>query len=79
MSVIPFSNVPFSNVIHPEESVFIPQEKMIFWVFIIDSVRMIVMLTEDKIHKLKDLLIFLMDNAHSLRIRDIARLIGHLV
>ena len=79
MSVIPFSNVPFSNVIHPEESVFIPLEKMIFWGFIIDSVRMIVMLTEDKIHKLKDLLIFPMDNAHSLRIRDIARLIGHLV
>ena len=78
-SNVPFSNVPFSNVIHPEESVFIPQEKMIFWVFIIDSVRMIVMPTEDKIHKLKDLLIFPMDNAHSLRIRDIARLIGHLV
>ncbi|CAH3138097.1 unnamed protein product [Porites lobata] len=61
------------------KSVFIPLEKMIFWGFIIDSVRMIVMLTEDKIHKLKDLLIFPMDNAHSLRIRDIARLIGHLV
>ena len=73
------SVIPFSNVIHPEESVFIPLEKMIFWGFIIDSVRMIVMLTEDKIHKLKDLLIFPMDNAHSLRIRDIARLIGHLV
>ena len=40
---------------------------------------MIVMLTEDKIHKLKHLLTFSMDNAHSLRIRDIARLIGHLV
>ena len=37
------------------------------------------MLTEDKIHKLKHLLTFSMDNAHSLRIRDIARLIGHLV
>lgn len=50
-----------------------------FWGFIIDSVRMIVMLTEDKIHKLKDLPIFSMDNAHSLRIRNIARLTGHLV
>ena len=39
---------------------------------------MIVLLTEDKIHKLKDLLIFSMDNAHSLKIRDIAQLIGHL-
>ena len=40
-------------VIHPEKSVFIPQQKMIFLGFIIDSVRMIVMLTEGNIHKLK--------------------------
>ena len=40
-------------VIYPEKSVFIPQQKMIFVGFIIDSVRMIVMLTEDNIHKLK--------------------------
>ena len=40
-------------VIHPEKSVFIPQQKMIFLGFVIDSVRMIVMLTEDNIHKLK--------------------------
>ena len=40
-------------VIHPEKSVLIPQQKMIFLGFIIDSVRMIVMLTEDNIHKLK--------------------------
>ena len=40
-------------VIHPEKSVFIPQQKMIFLGFIIDSVRMIVMVTEDNIHKLK--------------------------
>ena len=40
-------------VIHPEKSVFIPQQKMIFLGFIIDSVRMIVMLTEDNLHKLK--------------------------
>ena len=66
-------------VIHPEKSVFIPQQKMIFLGFVIDSVRMIVMLTEDTIRKLKDLLTFAMDNAHFLRIRDVARLIGHLV
>ena len=30
-------------VIHPEKSVFIPQQKMIFLGFVIDSVRMIVM------------------------------------
>lgn len=52
---------------------------MILLGFVIDSVRMIVMLTEDNVHKLKDLLIFSMNNANSLRIRDSARLIGHLV
>lgn len=40
-------------IIHPEKSVFIPQQKMIFWGFVIDSVRMVVMLAEDSIHKLK--------------------------
>ena len=41
-------------VIHPEKSVFIPQQKMIFLGIVIDSVvRMVVMLTEDNIHKLK--------------------------
>ena len=61
-------------VIHPEKSVFIPHQKIVFFGFVIDSARMIVMLTEDKIHKLKDLLTFTIH-----RIRDIARLIGHLV
>ena len=37
-------------VIHPEKSVFIAQRKMVFLGFVIDCVRMIVMLTEDKIH-----------------------------
>ena len=40
-------------VIHPEKSVFIPQQNMIFLGFVIDSVRMIVMLAEDNIHELK--------------------------
>ena len=52
-------------VIHPEKSVFIPLQKIVFLVFVIDSVRMIVMLTEDKIHKLKDLLTFIIHKAHS--------------
>ena len=40
-------------VIHPEKSVFIPQQNMIFLGFVIDSVRMIVVLAEDNIHELK--------------------------
>ena len=40
---------------------------------------MIVTLTEDKIHKIKELLTFTLHNASSLRIREIARLIGYLV
>ena len=66
-------------VLHPEKSVLIPQQKMIFLGFVIDSVKMIVTLTKDKIHKIKELLTFTLHNASSLRIREIARLIGYLV
>ena len=66
-------------VIHPEKSALIPQQKMIFLGFVIDSVKMIVTLTEDKIHNIKELLTFTLHNASSLRIREIARLIGYLV
>ena len=40
-------------VIYPEKSVSIPQRKMIFLGFVIDSVRIIFMFSEDNIHKLK--------------------------
>ena len=66
-------------LIHSKKSALIPQQKMIFLGFVIDSVKMILTLTEDKIHKIKELLTFTLHNASSLRIREIARLIGYLV
>ena len=45
-------------VIHPEKSLFIPQQGIVFLGFVIDSVKMTVTLTEDKILKTLQLLNF---------------------
>ena len=66
-------------VVHPEKSVLIPQQKITFLGFVIDSIKMIVRLTEDKIRKTKEVLLSAISNSHSVKIRDIARIIGHLI
>jgi len=41
------------SVVHPEKSVFIPTQKLVFLGFVLDSVSMLVYLTPDKALKLK--------------------------
>ena len=65
-------------VIHPEKSVLIPQQKITFLGFVIDSIKMLVRLTEDTIRKTKVLLCAI-HNSHSIKICDIARIIGYLI
>ena len=50
-------------VIHPEKSVIVPQQRLVFLGFIIDSVLMTVSLTQDKITKIKTLPSSLLDNS----------------
>ena len=45
----------------------------------IDSVQMTVTLTETKMQKLRDLLIYTLDNTCYIKIRSIARIIGHMI
>lgn len=66
-------------VVHAEKSVFIPQPKLIFLRFVIDSVTMIVTLPENKIRKIQELLSFAIHNACFTWIRNIARLISYLL
>ena len=66
-------------VVHPEKSVLIPQQNITFLGFVIDSVNMIVRLTEDKIFKIKGILQCTIHNSHSVKIRDIARIIGYMI
>ena len=40
-------------VVHPEKSLFIPTQKLVFLKFILSSVSMLVYLTPDKVLKLK--------------------------
>ena len=55
-------------VVHPETSVLIPQLKITFLGFVIDSVKMIVRLTECTIN-----------NSHSVKIGYIAKIIGYMI
>jgi len=61
------------------KSLLIPQQKITFLGFVIDSVNMIVRLTEDKIFKIKGILQCTIHNSHSVKIRDIARIVGYMV
>ena len=66
-------------VVHPEKCVLIPQQNVTFVGFVIDTTKMIVRLTEDKIRKTKEVLLSAIHNSHSVKIRDIARIIGYLI
>ena len=76
-SVRMFDNIGL--VIHPEKSLVIPQQKITFLGFVIDSVKMIVRLTEGKICKIQERLQCTIQNSHSVKIRDIASLLGYMV
>ena len=64
-------------IVHPEKSVLIPQQEVTFLGFVIDSIKMIVRLTEDKIRKIKEVLLSVVHNSHSVKIGEIARIIGY--
>ncbi|XP_044179907.1 uncharacterized protein LOC114968520 [Acropora millepora] len=66
-------------VIHPEKSVIVPQQRLVFLGFIIDSVLMTVSLTQDKKTKIKTLLSSLLENSSCVKIREVANVIGHLI
>ena len=62
-------------VIHPEKSVIVPQQRLVFLGFIIDSVQMTVSLTQDKLTKIKTHLSCLLENPFSVKIRDVTKVI----
>lgn len=66
-------------VIHPEKSVIVPQQRIVFLGFLIDSVLMTVSLTQEKIIRIKSHLSSLLQNPYSVKIRDVAKVIGHLI
>ena len=65
-------------VIHPKKSEFMPQQRVIFLGFIIDSVHMTVEMTADKKLRIREAILELMDT-HKIKIRKVARLVGLLV
>ena len=62
-------------VVHPEKSLFIPTQKLVFLGFILDSVSMITYLTPEKAIKLKQAATDLF-NCKSPTIREVAKVLG---
>lgn len=65
-------------VVHPEKSVFIPTQKLVFLDFILDSVSMLVYLTPEKALKLKQAATDLF-NCKNPTIREVAKVLGLIV
>ena len=65
-------------VVHPEKSVFIPTQKLVFLGFIQDSVSMLVCLTPEKALKLKQAATDLF-NCKNPTIREVAKVLGLIV
>ena len=79
IAAIMFENLGI--VIHPEKSVIVPQQRLVFLGFIKDSGLMTVRLPQDKITKKKKHtdLSSLLENPFSVKIRDVPKVIGHLI
>jgi len=65
-------------VVHPEKSVFIPTQKLVFLGFILDSVSMLFYLTPEKALKLKQAATDLFYNKNPI-IREVAKVPGLIV
>ena len=64
--------------IHPEKSVFIPSQKLTFLGFVLDSIAMTVMLTEEKVQRILSVCASLLKTQMS-TIRQVVEVIGILV
>jgi hypothetical protein len=66
-------------VVHPDKSVFIPSQSLTFLGFTINSKTMTITLTKEKIEKLKDLIKEALASPQKIKIRTVAKIIGHMV
>ena len=65
-------------VIHPDKSAFLPKQIIVFLGFTINSVDMTVMLTDEKILKIKTLILQVL-NSEKVTIREVAGVIGYFI
>jgi len=65
-------------IIHPQKSVFIPSQNLLFLGFVLDSVQMKIYLTNEKVDKLKSICTKLI-KAKETTIREVSRALGYMV
>ena len=64
-------------IIHPEKSVLNPTQKLVFLGFVLDSIKMVISLTNEKACKIKEACQKLLQS-HKTTIREVARVLGML-
>ena len=65
-------------ILHPQNSVFIPTQKLVFLGFVLDSVQRKIYLTNEKVDKLKSICTKLI-KAKETTIREVSRALGYMV
>ena len=72
-TIITFDRLGF--VVHPQKSVFIPNQSLVFLGFVINSVTMKIFLTAHKKDKIKHHLTYALLNSNNLSVEYVAKLI----
>lgn len=76
-TIITFDKLGF--VVHPQKSVFIPNQSLVFLGFVINSVTMKISLTDNKKEKMKHHLAYSLQNSSNLSVEYVARIIGYMI
>ena len=72
-----FDNLGF--VVHPTKSEFIPEQKVVFLGFVLDSVKMQISLTPTRHQNMLESLQYISQHASKVKSRDVARTLGYMV
>ena len=71
-----FYNLGF--VVHPTKSEFIPEQKVVFLGFVLDSVKMQISLTPKRHQNMLECLQYISQQASKVKIHDVARTLGYM-
>ena len=66
-------------VVHPQKSILIPNQSLVFLGFIINSVTMKIFLTDRKKQTFKDHLIYTLQNSCNLSVEYVAKILGYMI
>ena len=76
-AIVTFDKLGF--VVHPQKSVFIPTQSLVFLGFVINSVTMTLTLTAQKKQKFKNHFVYTLQNSRYLTVECFAKILGYMI